>query len=583
MARRLIMMARKHWGLLGISVVGLLVATLASLVTPYLVRELTKALSAPEGIDMGLLLSFVWILIGAYLLRAAGRFVNTYFSHLAAWRFVPDLTVMVYDKLQHLSMSYYQDKQTGQLLSRAVNDVTRIELLVAHALPDFASSVLMIIAVAILLFSINPVLALLTLIPVPFVAMASTVFTKKITPLFRTNQRVLGELSGMLQDNLSGMKEIQAFGQEEREHNKIYEFRKMYSQVNIRANLWNGIFHPSVEFFTSLGTIVVVGFGGYLAMQGSMSASDIIGFILYLSMFYQPIAALARLTEDIQNTYAGATRMFEVLDTESEIKDAPDAYPMPRGEGRVEFKNVSFHYNESEPVIHDISFVAEPGQMIALVGPTGVGKTTITNLLERFYDPIAGQVLIDGHDTRKVTLESLRKQMSIVLQDVFLFNGTVGENISYGVEGATEAQIKAAAQVANADGFIMQMPNGYDTVVGERGVRLSGGQKQRISIARAVLRNAPVLILDEATASVDVETEAEIQQAIAQLAGGRTIIVIAHRLSTIMQADQILVLEGGNIVERGRHNELINAGGTYARLCQVQWRASQRETEALES
>ncbi len=581
MAKRLIAMARDHWGLLILSALGLLGATLSSLVTPGLIRSLTAALDSPAGVDFSGLVSYMAVLVGAYVLRMGCRFVNTYFAHVAAWRFVPDVTVKVYDKLQRLSMSYYQNKQTGQLLSRTVNDVTRIELLIAHALPDLISNALMVIAVTGILLSINPTLALLTFVPVPFVAMASTVFTKKVAPLFRTNQRVLGELSGMVQDNLSGMKEIQAFGQEEREHQKIWEFRKVYSDVNIRANFWNGIFHPSVEFITSLGTVVVVGFGGYLATKGAMSTADIIGFLLYLSLFYQPIASLARLTEDVQNAFAGAARAFEVLDAKSDIEDSPGAYPLPRPEGRVAFESVTFYYSEDEPVLKNVSFTAEPGQMIALVGPTGVGKTTIVSLMERFYDPIRGRVTIDGHDVRGVTVASLRAQMSIVLQDVFLFNGTVAENIAYGVKEATLGDVEAAARIANADGFIRQMPQGYDTLVGERGVRLSGGQKQRISIARAVLRDAPILILDEATASVDVETEAEIQQAIAQLAGSRTIVVIAHRLSTIMRADQILVLENGEIVERGKHEELIEAGGAYARLCQVQWRAGKREADAV--
>lgn len=569
LAKRFILMAKRHWGELIVTVIALIGCSALSLVTPEVIRRMTASLSSPDGVSADILLKFSLVLICAYLLRGVLRFIAMYVSHIAAWNFVGELTLKVYDKYQSLSMRYYQDKQTGQLMSRMVNDTRLLEVLIAHSLPDLISNILVIIGVTVMIFIINPYLALLTLVPVPLVLFAGSFFSKKVAPLFRINQQVLGDLNGVLQDNLSGMKEIQAFGKERYEHEKMLKNTKYYSFVNIRANKANAVFHPSVEFLTSLGTVIVVGAGGLLAMSGKINTADIVGFFVYLSLFYQPLAVLARLVEDVQTALAGAERVAEVLDSESEIEESPNAYDLIGVEGNIAFENVSFDYINGEHVLNDISFTANKGEMIALVGPTGVGKTTIVSLLERFYDPLSGRITLDGHDLRDLTLSSLRNNISLVLQDVFLFNGTIEENIAYGVENYTRESVISAAKTAFADEFISKMPNGYDTVVGERGIRLSGGQKQRIAIARAVLRNTPVLILDEATSSVDTETESHIQEAIENLAGSRTVIVIAHRLSTVMRADNIVVLEKGKIVETGKHSELLAKNGLYAKMCSI--------------
>lgn len=569
---RLVKYAKPYWGLLIISGISLIAITLLNLIAPWMITDLIKILTSDDfgAASMGAIIRITIIIAATYLSKIVFRFLNSYIGHKAAWSFVADMRVRVYDHLQKLSLRFYQDKQTGQLMSRTINDTATFELLIAHAVPELFTNVLVVFGVAIILFNMNVYLALLTLIPVPLLFIGSMIFIKKIRPNFRIAQGNLAELNATMQDNISGMKEIQVFNQQGSEKTHIRKKAQSHAEAILHALKLSAIFHPTVEAISSFGTVIVVFFGSQLALGGSLSISEIVGFLLYLNLFYTPISALARVIEDLQQAMAGADRVFEVMDTEPDIKDSSEAEDIDRSRGEITFDSVSFNYVDSMPVLQDISFQAKPGEMLAIVGPTGVGKTTIISLIARFYEPVSGRILLDGMDLRDITLSSLRNQISIVLQDIFLFNGTVAENIAYGCKEATIDEIIRAAKMARADDFISEMPQGFDTIIGERGVRLSGGQKQRLSIARAVLRNSPILIFDEATAAVDVETEEKIQEAIQELAVNRTIIVVAHRLSTVKRADNILVIHNGKIVETGNHDELITYNGVYKQLCDIQ-------------
>lgn len=573
---RLIRYARPYWGLLIITMLSLIGITAMNLIAPWMIREMT-AILVEGDLELGMpgIKKLALTLAVLYIARAFFTYLYRYLSHVAAWNFVADMRVIVYNHLQKLSLRYYHDKQTGQLMSRTTNDTATFEVLIAHAVPDLITNVLILVGVTAILLRIHPTLALLTMIPVPFLLVGGWVFTHKVLPYFKTAQSTLADLNAILQDNLSGMKEIQAFNQQKNEKKRIESGARNYVKAILSALNLSAIFHPTVEMISAFGTVIVVGFGGWLALEAKLSVADIVGFLMYLGLFYQPIATLARVTEDLQQSIAGAERVFEVLDTEPDITDKEHAKPLEAIKGDVQFKHVSFGYVDNQKVLDDVSFHAAPGEMIALVGPTGVGKTTIISLLARFYDPNEGQILIDGQPLTEVTMSSIRHHVSIVLQDIFLFNGSIAENIAYGSKDATLNDIMRAAKIAKADEFIDELPEGYDTYIGERGIKLSGGQKQRLSIARAVLRDTPILILDEATASVDVETEAKIQAAIQEIAGSRTIIVIAHRLSTVKRADKILVLKEGKIVESGNHDTLLKQGGLYKQLCDIQLQQTQ--------
>lgn len=563
--------ASRYKGLYVCAILSTLCLTAVNLAAPKVLSTMTGVVEKGMGeTSLAIIVRLTLLLLALYLFRVVFRFLSNYLAHKAAWYLVGDLRSRMYDKLQSLDLGFFHDKQTGDLMSRVVNDTRDFELLYAHMIPEMVTNLVTFAGVLIILLAINWRLALITCCPIPLILFSGVIFAKKVRPFFKASQRCMGELNAKLQDNLSGLHEIQSFGQEEFESGLVN--KKNYEQVRamLRALRASAVFHPCVEFLSSVGTVLVVFFGGLLAYKGQLSVEDIVAFVLYLSLFYAPVSGLANLLENLQQSLAGAERVTLILDTPSAIREEEDAVELENVKGSISFEQVSFHYGNNIPVLKKISFSCEPGMMVALVGPTGVGKTTMTQLLSRFYDPVEGEIRIDGTDIRKATLQSLRRNISPVLQDTFLFNGTIAENIGYAKPVASREEIEAAAKAANIHEDIMHMPEQYETKVGERGLRLSGGQKQRVAIARAILRQSPIIILDEATASVDVETERQIQKAINRLTGKRTIIAIAHRLSTIRNADLILVIHEGEIVEQGTHDELMRGKGFYYRLQKAQ-------------
>ena len=543
------------------------------LVVPWIVSRLIASVqdSASGSASVSIVTALAGGLLALYLLRAGLRFSSSYMSHVAGWGVVADARQDVYEHLQKLSMRFYEDQQTGQLMSRVVNDTDKFENLVSHAVPDAVVNVVTLAGVSAVMFTMNWTLALVTLVPIPVIFLAVRSYSRYVAPAFRQRQKDLADLNAVLQDNLAGIREIKAFSHEEREARRIGGKIQSYRASLLRALRLMATFSPFVEFASSLGTVVVIYFGGRLAFQKALPLGDLVAFFLYLDMFYQPVRALSGAWEQIQEARVGSERVAELLEETPDIADRPDARALAgRVEGAIRFRDVSFRYARGETVLENIDLEVPPRSMVALVGPSGVGKTTLASLIPRFYDATSGVITLDGADIRDIALGSLRRQVSIVLQDVFLFHGNVRDNILFGRPDASEEEMRQAAEIANAHDFIAQLPEGYETLIGERGIKLSGGQKQRISIARAVLKDAPILILDEATSSVDTQTEALIRQALERLMTGRTVIIIAHRLSTIRSADYIAVLENRRLREIGTHEELMSLNGLYHYLSTIQ-------------
>lgn len=550
--------------------IDLLCATIISaidLAFPQLLRTLTKTLfaGAPGKIISALIPITIGLLV-AYIIQTACRYYVTYAGHMMGARMERDMRKELFDQYEKLSFSYYDQNNSGQMMSKLVSDLFDISELAHHGPENLFISLIKIIGSFIFLFMINRMLAVPMLILVVLMLVFSYGQNKKMQETFMDNRRKIGDINSSLQDTLAGIRVVQSFANERIEQEKFNRSNENFlisKDANYRCM---GSFMSGNAFFQGMMYLVSLVFGGFLIAHGRMEASDLAMYALYIGIFISPIQILVELTEMMQKGLSGFRRFLEVVETEPDIVDAADAKPLKNVKGNVCYEDVSFHYSDDDtPVLSHVSFEIPAGKSIALVGPSGSGKTTICSLLPRFYDVTDGRVTIDGNDVRKLTLESLRSQIGLVSQDVYLFGGSIKDNIAYGKPDATMDEIVDAAQKANIHDFIMELPDKYDTFVGERGTRLSGGQKQRISIARVFLKNPPVLILDEATSALDNESERFIQKSLEELAKDRTTITIAHRLSTIRNADEILVVADCGIAERGTHEELLALDGIYAR------------------
>lgn len=547
------------------AVLSLLCAFAFPRLTQYIIDDVIG-----EG-DTSQLTPAILLLIAAFFLRDFFNSIRIQVNNHFEQNVVFDMRRDVYGRLQRLPVRYYDKRASGDLMTRVIEDVNALERLLIDGTEQGTVAIVSIFGVLAILFATNPVLAGVAMIPIPLLALGAMWYTLTAHKRYRKQRQASSAMNALLMDNLQGVREIKAFGREKHEDHRFTDRAEAMRQGTLTIMRAWAFYNPSMSFIAAIGTGLVLWVGGGQVMNSEMSVGELVAFLFYLALFYEPISKLHGLNQMLQSARAGGERVFDILDSTEERKSSEANQPLPTPvRGEVGYRNVQFNYDDDKSALNDINLIAKPGQMTALVGPTGAGKSTLVNLLPAFYETNGGEITIDGQSILKTSLRCLRQNISVVSQEPFLFNGTVRENIAYGNLDASDEEIIEAAKAANCHDFISELTGGFDTKVGERGVRLSVGEKQRISIARALLKNSPILILDEATASVDTATERLIQQALERLMNGRTSFVIAHRLSTIRDADQILVLKNGSIIERGTHDELLEQQGLYSRLARIQ-------------
>lgn len=553
-----------------IAIAAVLLASLTGLVPPYLLKVAIDDYVV-VGDFTGLAL-IAGILIGVYLVYWISDYQRTFQISWLGQNMVNEIRKQLFSHLQDLSFSFYDQSEAGRIISRVTNDTDTLSMMFAQGVVMVISDVLTLVGIVALMLLMNAHLTLVTLLVVPLLLVSTFVFQSRLRTAFRATRKKIAQVTSRLQESISGIREIQSFT---RERDTIEVFRQANIenlQANVQAGKLFALLLPIIQIIGAAGTCIVLWYGGILTLSGGITLGVVVAFLLLVTQFFRPIVELTTFYNTVQSAMAAAERIFETLDTEPEITDAPEALELPAVKGEIRFDNVTFGYDPSHPVLQDINLHIEPGKTLALVGPTGAGKSTLVKLLSRFYEPLSGTVKVDGYDVSGVTQNSLRRQMGVVLQEPFLYSGTVMENIRYGKLDATEEEVEDVAEMVGADDFIQHLPEGYNTDVGERGGRISLGQRQLVSFARALLRDPPILILDEATSSVDPHTELIIKRGLAVVLENRTSLVIAHRLSTVRNADRIIVLNNGRIVEEGNHSELMKKKGLYRRLYEKQFK-----------